>query len=322
MTTTESTSPLLPAYLLVGADSLKRKTAFERLYARLEQAGDIEFNFDQFDGSTAEGADIISACTTLPFASDTRLVYITQADKLARASSDLIIDYLAAPAGHTVLCLSAEKLAKNTRLYKAVASCGKQAIVDCAPLKARDLLNALRAQAMNHGITIHHDAIRALIELVGEDTMALDNELKKLAVAHHGSDAITEAEVRSLVSHTAEVRIWTFVDAFSDKDLKKCLWCLERMPNTSPHAIIASCTLRVRELIITSALMRRGSSAELARALKAPDWKVRYYTSWAKKYSPARLRAILKKTRDTEKAMKSGTDPQEALLDWLLYACR
>ena len=115
MTQTAKQKPLIPAYLIVGEDALKRSTVQRRLRERLAQYGDLSFNSDTFDGETALGADIVSACNTMPFASEKRLVYVRDADKLKKADSEELVAYLDSPSDQTVLALEAEKLAKNTR---------------------------------------------------------------------------------------------------------------------------------------------------------------------------------------------------------------
>ena len=121
---------LLAAYLAVGEDALKREAVIARLRKRLSALGDLSFNADDFDGETAAGADIAAACNTMPFASPVRLVYVRNAEKLKKADSEELVSYLAAPSESTVLALEAEKLAKNTRLYKAVAGLGPKAVIE------------------------------------------------------------------------------------------------------------------------------------------------------------------------------------------------
>ena len=132
-------SNLLPAYLVNGEDELKRETVLKRLRARMDKLGDMDFNSDTFDGVDAVGADIVTACNTMPCASEARLVVVRNADALTKADSEAVVEYLASPSPTTVLALVARKLAKNTRLYKAVDALGKQAVIDCAPKKAYDL---------------------------------------------------------------------------------------------------------------------------------------------------------------------------------------
>ena len=105
----------------MGEDSLKRSRTLEKLRGRLEELGDLAFNSDALDGELAEGGDIVTACNTVPFASEKRLVHVRNADKLKKVDAEAVVSYLKSPCETTVLLLEAEKPVKNTRLYKAVA---------------------------------------------------------------------------------------------------------------------------------------------------------------------------------------------------------
>lgn len=309
---------LLPVYLVVGEDALKRSAVMKRLKARISSLGDLSFNSDEIDGETALGTDIVAACNTVPFASPIRLVEVRAAGKLKKADAEAVVSYLASPSGTTVLALVADKLAKNTRLYKAVAAHGKTAVIDCSPLKRHELPKTVRSLAVGQGVTFTAAAAEKLVELVGEDTVKLDSEVKKVALAHCGPDAVGEAEVERLVSRTAEVKPWEFVDAFAARDVRTCLLLLSRMESTSPHALLAMCTTRLRELICARALVERGNPRGVAAALKMPDWRVKNHVSWARGFTARELRAALGSARDAERSMKSGGDADAAFLDWTI----
>ncbi|MEG0071608.1 MAG: DNA polymerase III subunit delta [Raoultibacter sp.] len=318
MANTTKKDVLLPVYLVSGEDELKREAVIRRLKKRLSALGDLAFNSEQFNGESATGVDIRSACNTIPFASEKRLVQVDAADKLKKADSEALVEYLKNPAHTTVLALIAPKLAKNTRLYKAVVAFGKTAVIDCTPLKRYELPRAVRSMAVSHGITMTEGAATSLIDQVGENTIALDNELKKIALSHRGGDAVSQHEVLALVARTAEVKPWEFVDAFSARNPKKCLWCLSRMESVSPHALLASCITRLRELITARALYERGAQSSLATTLKMPDWRVKNHITWARGYTAAELRHALKEARDAEWSMKTGGVPEEVFLEWVV----
>ena len=316
MTQTKSQG-LLPAYLAVGEDALKRRTVLERLRKRVSQLGDLEFNHDMLDGDRASGSDIAVACNTLPFASELRLVEVAHADKLGKADAEVLCAYLSSPNATTVLVLSADKLAKNSRLYKAVAALGQKAVIDCAPMKRYELVRALRSMAVGHGITLTESAADTLVSYVGEDTIRLDAELSKLALAHTGADPVSEREVAMLVARTNEAKPWELVDAFSARDAKACLRLLPLLMSSSPYALIGMCTNRLRELSCAKALDARGESSRLAEVLKVPPWRVKNHVGWSRRFTEAELRHAFSTARDCERAMKSGTDADAAFRDWL-----
>lgn len=308
---------LLPAYLVVGEDELKRRTVLERLRKRIAQMGDLEFNHDEFDAERSPGDAIVQACNMLPFASEVRLVEVKNVDKLVKQDSEALVAYLQQPNESTVLALSAGKLAKNTRLYKAVAAVGKKAVIDCAPMKRYELVRALRSMAVSHGFTMTDSACEKLVEYVGEDTIALDSELKKLALVQDGNTPVTDRDIARLVAHTAEAKPWELVDAFAARDAKRCLAVLPLLTSSSPYALIGMCTVRLRELACAKALAARGESSRLAETLKVPSWRVKNHTAWARLYSEQELKHAFSTARDCERAMKSGVDPDEAFRAWL-----
>ncbi len=314
---TQEQPKLLCAYLAVGEDALKRRTVLERLRKRVSQIGDLEFNHDEFDGERATGSDIAVACNTLPFASDLRLVEVVHAEKLGKQDVDVLCAYLSAPCASTVLVLSADKLAKNSRLYKAVAAIGKSAIIDCAPMKRYELVRALRSMAIGHGATITESAAEKLVSYVGEDTIKLDAELRKLALGHCGTGPITDAEIESLVARTNEAKPWELVDAFSARDAKACLRLLPLLGSTSSYALIGMCTTRLRELSCAKSLDSRGEGHALAETLKVPSWRVKNHIAWSRKFTAQELQGAFSTARDCERAMKSGSDPDATFRTWL-----
>lgn len=316
MATTKS--KLLPVYLAVGEDELKRRTVLERLRKRIASEGDLEFNHDEFDGATASGSDIAIACNTLPFASPLRLVEVKNVDKLGKQDADVLVAYLAAPNASTVLALSGAKLAKGTRLYKAVASIGKSAVIDCAPMKRYELSKALRSMAVSHGFTLTERAADKLVALVGEDTVRLDTELRKLALAHKSSDPVNELEVESLVAQTNEAKPWEFVDAFSARDARRCLTLLPLLKSTTSYALMAMCVSRLREIACAKSLNARGEGARLAETLKVPGWRVKNHAAWARGFTDDEIRRAFSTARDCERAMKSGADPDSTFRNWFV----
>lgn len=309
---------LLAAYLINGDDELKREVILKRLKERVEKMGDISFNYDSFEGEAARGDEIVAACNTMPFASEVRLVQVNNADKLKKADSEPIVDYLGSPSSTTVLALISAGLAKNTRLYKAVAALGKTAVIDCSSQRKSELPKMVRQIAVGYGVVFSDAAAVRLVERVGENTVRLDAEIKKVALACADSGEVSEAQVNDLVQKTVEIKPWEFVDAFAARDLCTCLELLPYMKATSLHALMAMCTTRLRELICAKSLEARGSGHALAETLKVPPWRVKNHTTWARTFSSEELRQAIVAACETERKMKSGVDPESAFFDWVL----
>lgn len=311
---------LLAAYLVVGENQLKRETAIKRLRARLEE-GLEAFNLDELAASAdLDPASVAISLNTVPVGSGIRLVLIHEANHLPKAVSESIITYLENPNPDCVLCLEAQKLAKNTRLYKAVAKVGRQSVIDCTPVKSYKLPEHVQKHARALGMQLDTAAAKELISRVGEDMVLLDRQLRTLADLCD-SPHITQADVERYVARTAEVKPWEFLDKLAAGDIGRALELYRHMTNASHHALVALIERRVRELICARSLMDRGQSARIASELKRQEWQVRSVVSAARRYSQEGLIRCLSACETCERELKSGADGETSFLTLLFAFC-
>ena len=312
---------LLPAYLIVGGDQLKRETAMTRLKARLDE-GLSAFNLDERTASAdMDPTDIAISLNTLPVGDSFRLVLLHEANRLPKPVSETIVSYLSNPNPGCVLCLDAETLAKNTRLYKSVKKVGQRSIIDCTPIKARDLPAYLVKHARAKGVELDMQAARELVSRVGESTVLLDRQLATLAELCASTNRITVRDVEANVARTAEVKPWEFLDKVAEGDAARALEVSGHMQSPSQLALLSLPTRRVRELICARSLIDRGQAARVASELGRQDWQVRSFVQSAKRFSQAQLIDCLKACAVCERDLKSGRDPETSFLTLVLHIC-
>ena len=306
---------LEPVYFFVGEDALKRSVLEDRLRTRIAALGDIDFNSDTFDGAKAKASDIIASCETMPFLSDYRLVTLRQPEALSTAEQKAIAGYLASPCETTVLALSSAGFEARSPLAKAFAAAPRNAVVDCS---IGDIANLVRSLATGHGVTIDPAAARTLIDLAGSDTVHLDAELQKLALAHVGNEPISAREVQELISPLAaeEFKPWEFLDALSARDAAKCFRILAGVDEAELIRLLSLSVGRLKELLAASSSVCPNASA-LAAAIGKKDWQVKKHHRWVRSIPPHALEEAIIFAAETEMAMKSGTNPRDAFCEWL-----
>ena len=314
-------SGLLPAYLIVGSDDLKRRQATTRLKARLDE-GFSAFNLDErIAAPDLEPADILSSLNTLPMGDSFRLVMIERAEKLPKPVSEAIISYLADPNPACVLCLVAESLAKSTRLYKAVAKVGKQSVISCAPKKRWELPPVVIKMASVYGVRMDQAAAAELVSRVGESTTMLDSQLKVLSEYCRDAGVITLQDVEKNITRTAEVKPWDLLDAVSQRDAAKALSLYRLMQNPSQVALCSLLTSRLRELICARSLDARGQGAMLGSELGKQAWQVKNHLNWARRFPNGALEHDLVACARCDQALKSGADPNVAFTELVVTIC-
>lgn len=309
---------LLPGYLIVGSDELKSSRAVERMRARLEKSGMVEFNLDERDMTKdPQVDDIVASLNTFPMGAEFRLVILTNCDKLPKAMSEPLVEYFANPSPTTVCLVVATTLAKNTRLYKAIKKLGDKAIIDCAPKKTWEMPPQVVKMAAAHGKAMGLPAAEALVARSGENTRMLDNELKKLASMVTGSE-ITLADIERHVMRTAEVKPWEFLNAVAARDLVRSLELLKLQPAKSEVRLWSLLVTRLRELIIAKSLDTRGQGSQLATTLGVQAWQVKNHLSWARRWRMDELLEALSQAIEVELALKGSRDSELALRMWVI----
>lgn len=309
---------LLPAYLIVGADELKRGAAVRRLRSRVP-ADMADFNLDELDGASLEEPDqLISSAQTMPFCADFRLVIVNGAGELAKPVSEAVVSYLADPNPQCVLCLVAEKLAKNTRLYKAVAKVGPHSVIDCAPLKRWELPPYVVKLAQKRGLSMDNVAAQELVERVGESTVALDNQIATLAQLVGDAGRITLADVEANVAQIAEVSPWAFADAVCERNAPRAMEMLNLMKAPSLVFLHSVLVGRLRELICAKSLDARGAASGLARELGRQSWQVKNHVRWSRAFGEEELVELLGQAAVCERALKGSQDSEAAFARFVL----
>lgn len=321
---------LLRAYLIVGKDDLKRKAAVSRLRRYVDE-GLAAFNLDERTAaSDMVPEELVASLSQMAVGSPVRLVIVHEAEKMPKAVSEALIAYLARPNPSCTLALESESLAKNTRLYKAVAAMGAKAVVDCSPKKRWELPDHVARMARSMGVTLGSGAAEELVSRVGESTTMLETQLATLAALMPGQ-TIRRRDVVANVSRVAEVKPWDFLDALSAREAGRSvqLYRLMAEQGVSKIGLLTLVEGRLRELVCARALAARGgrvSQDDVAAALsrsgrKRQGWQVKNHVRWARGFGEGELPRLLARCAACERTLKGTGDDDEALLRLILSVC-
>ena len=319
----DSLADLKPVYLIYGTEDLRLAAALVRLKQRVGRVADLSFNFESFEGESANVDDVIAAANTFPFASERRLVVVNNVDRMPKTAWDELATYAANPAMTSVLVLTATKFARNLKLYKAVDRLGGTA--EYAAPKKSEYPGEVRALFADRGKKISIEAAGMLVSAVGTDLRRLRAEVDK-AVAFVGAKVeITPDDISQVASTTAQSSVFELLEAFSSRDLRRSLSVLDRLlaDGESVHGVYAMALRQVRSLITARTLIERGggSSREIAQALGRQEWQVRSLAQQARKYSMAELVDALRDAAETEAKMKTSRDPRLVFERWIVKLC-
>jgi DNA polymerase III subunit delta len=231
---------LKPAYLISGNDRPKVEIALARLRGHFDPGSVERLIVGGKDG--ASGEDVVAACNSGTLLLGERLVLATEVDgrrddrgRLAggwkAADIDAVAEYLRTPAPGTVLCLVGAEVRKDSALAKACAKTGDVLIWD---VDKRGLATWVAERFRERGVGIERDACASLVDIVGEDKLALALEIDKLATWAAGEPLGVE-EVQRLATPLADEPPWALTDAWGKRDPATVLAVVESMLDRSPR---------------------------------------------------------------------------------------
>jgi DNA polymerase-3 subunit delta len=298
---------LKPVYLITGADRPKIQRALRRLRDRVgEEATELLSAHD------TSGEDAVAACNSLGLlGGGGRLVVVEEVDRWKAADTKSVVAYLASPAPDTVLALVTAELKKDSALAKACAKAGDVLVYD---VQKRRIAEWVTKQFAERKMSTDPEAVRLLIEIVGEDPEELASEVDKIAT-WSGGDPIGTREIELLAAGCAEVPGYELTDAWGRRDLAgalaACQTLLERsgdpVSRTVPMLIgmLVAHVGRVRDC---QAYAEEGLPArEAASRLKRHPFYVEKLYAQARNYDPDELRTAVVRLAQLDHAVKGGS---------------
>jgi DNA polymerase-3 subunit delta len=319
----DSLEDLKPVYLIHGTEDLRLSQALARLKRRVGNVADLDFNYESFDGENADVDDVIAAANTLPFASERRLVVVSNVDRMSKAAWEELAGYVARPAGTTVLVLTAPKLAKNLRLYKAIDRLG--GVAEYAAPRKSEYPREVVGLFCDRGRSVTLDAAEMLVSAVGCDLRRLSAEVDKTIAFAGVRTEVTCDDVAQVVSTTAQTSVFELLEALSDRDLRRGLDVLDRLlaDGESIFGVHALVLRQVRDLIVARSLADRGggSAREVSDVVRRPEWQVRNLPRQARNFSTEELVDSLRDAAEAETRMKTSREPRLAFERWIVEFC-
>src|SRR5262245_15881332 len=311
---------LAPVYLITGNDRPKVELALGRLRTRFD-AGSIE-RLVAAGKDGASGADVVAACNAGTLLLGDRLVLVTEVDgrrddrgrltgAWKAADVDEIVEYLKTPAPGTVLCLVGEEVKKDSALAKA---CAKAGDVLTWEVDRRGLAGWVAERFKERGVHIDRDACQALLELVGDDKLALALEIDKLA-AWADEEPIGAEEVRRMVARLADEPPWALTDAWGQREIAAALAVVESELERSPRArrdeaaaLGARLGAHLVKLTRMKALLEQGiRPKDAASTLGMKPFPAEKLARQAERFSTDELRDATVRIAHLDHALKGGS---------------
>ena len=278
----KASAPTSALHVFMGTDEARVKEAALMKVRQLTPEGAGDFSNDIIDG-TADNADhagticsnVCMALQTLPFFGGVKVVWLKNATFLgdtqtgrAQAAVDgfeRILDVLESGLGNDVrVVISTTGIDKRRSAYKRISKLANLEVFD-KPDTSRagwegPVLAIALKKAKELGISFESGALELLVQMAGDDTRQMENELEKIDLYLGERRRAGLKTVQSLVSMSRAGVLWDLGNAIGKRDLQRALDLLGTLMYQGQNAIgllLAAVVPRVRSLLLIKDLGSR-----------------------------------------------------------------
>lgn len=293
-------------YLLSGEEVYLVKKYFDAIKKAVVDPATEMMNYNYFAGK-ADVDNIISACDTLPFMSENRLVAVKDS-KLFEAGrkddSEKLKDYIQNIPESTVLCFVEDKADKRSGLYKEIKKYG--CCAEFSFLKDRELIGWVCDEGKGR---IKSDVAEYLIKCVGTAMESLEGEIDKLLNYLPQGEPVTRQVIDSICTKSPETNVFDMVEAIGKKQPARALEIYNNMlrMKQSPFYVLKMTARQFKLILECKYLHGKGlSEAEISERLSLRNFVVRGCLSQAKNFKTRVLVEALKDCAKCDMDFKSG----------------
>jgi len=311
-----------PVILVKGADDVLRSSRRTAVVA--EQVGDADPTL-AVDEPTLDDDQrlrpLVDAAQTSPFFTDHRVVVGREIERFkAKEDLALLVTYLADPLPTTVLVLEWGGTGRVPKaLADAVEAAGGQTI---STDPGRDVGDFVAKAAGEAGVRLDRDALRHVVDWLGDDPGKLPGVLAVLASTYGEGATLSVGDVEPFLGDAGGVPPWDLTDAIDRGDIAASITMLTRMLKAGRHPMQVMATLHThfqRILRLEGAALRGEKEAATVLGLKGSTFPARKALAQARKLGPHGVRESMRLLAKADLELRGTVDwPAELSMEILV----
>jgi DNA polymerase III subunit delta len=308
------------AYAVFGGDPFLQQRALQEI-TRLVLGGERDsMAYAEFDGPSAQLADVLDECRSMSLLSPVRLVCVRDADAFITNFRKELEKYLEAPSPTGVLVLVCTRWDAGWKLYKLVEAVGRN--INCRPPPPKEVPDWIVRQARDvYGCELPMPAAKRLTDLAGYELGRLDMEVAKLVTYVHPRTTIRIADIEELVGATREEKVFGIIDAIASRNPRQALALWDQVLGSNPQAeylSIGGLAYGFRKLAEMKRLLGQGLSADEAARQIGDSWHARELKAQSGRFSLRQWQEHLGKLLQIDVAAKTGLGTVKSAVEKLI----
>lgn len=197
-------------YLVIGDDKYIRDREIQKLVEKYLSPADRDLNYSVHGPSDME--KLSDSLYTLPFLSEKRVVLLKETELAGEKDMENVVNYLKNPCKSSVLIIACDPSFRKISAYKDISGLVDE--IDASKPDIPTLKRWVKTFFRDEKVNISDEAVDLIIELKGDDTSGIKQELEKIA-SYSGGRNIGAEDVESLVGRSVTETVFKLVDAIN-----------------------------------------------------------------------------------------------------------
>jgi len=201
-----------------------------------------------------------------------------------------------------------EELKKNNKEFFNFLTQKSNQSISFPLLESSNLAHWIKRECEAHEASIDPQAIRKLIQLIGNDTLLLEHEIEKLSNYTQGR-LIVEQDVEQLVTTKIILNIFDFIDALATRNKERAFVLLQKElgEGRDAHYLLAMMNYQFRTLLTVKDLVQRGETMQtISKKAGLAPFVGRKAFQQAQKFDLSTLRFIYQALLELDTQTKEG----------------
>ncbi len=319
-------------FFLYGEDTYRSRQKLKAIKEKFKTSDKSGVNLIVLDGEKTPIKNICKEILTAPFLHEKKLIVIENLIKKKNAAHDEIIKLIEKdqiPKSSIIVFWEEGDVPQNTKIFK-ILNRPKYA-ENFPPLKEAALEKWLKKEIEKRKNKIETQALKLLINYVGNDLWQMTNEIEKLtAYAKSKKDKqniVTVSDINLLVKSKLDDNIFNLIDALGNKNKKLFIKLLDEQFQSGLFAgqIIGMLARQLKILLQIKELLQNeypfisyydpAIHQKIAKELNLHPYVVRKAIYQSKNFSIEKLKELRKDLISVEIKLKTSQIDPELLLD-------
>jgi len=215
-----------------------------------------------------------------------------------------------------ILLFQEGKIPSSGALLKFLKKSKNVKICEFKPLEAEKLISWAKRQFKDSQVDIEPEALKKLIDFVGNNLWRMSNEIKKI-ISFKRKGSVSIQDIKTLIEPKIDADIFKTIDAIALRDKKQALKLIREHLEKGdyPLLILSMINFQFRNIVIVKDMMEKNISySDILRKTKLHPFVVRKSCNLAKKFSKEELKKIYQDIFKVDFNIKTGKiEPQTAL---------